>query len=246
MKKLDVRVRITEVDDVSDRLLIIYKAETSLKTDQFLKTVFAEIEELSVKITEAIKKDVVLSKLEDADLRRDNAVRMLHNVLLGYQSMPVPALKQHGEKLYKVFSKYGVSIIRESYATESSLIEALLQDLSAADLSESIAALSGVTESIANLRAEQTAFTQLRVGYEKAIVEQHNTPSASKLKKPLVELINVKLIGYLTAMKMVDAPKYEAFATAIGQVIENMNVNIRKRGKENTPNEGKTEEKEEK
>ena len=92
MKKLDARARTTEVDDVSDRLLVLFRKETALQEEAFLKSTFAEIETLSEQITEAIKRDVSLSKLEDADLRRDNSVRSLSNALVGYRSLPVASL----------------------------------------------------------------------------------------------------------------------------------------------------------
>ena len=119
-----------------------------------MKSTFAEIETLSEQITEAIKRDVSLSKLEDADLRRDNSVRSLSNALVGYRSLPVASLRDNADKLYAVFSKYGVKITKENYATESSLIEALLKDLSAPELKTAIESLSGVGEIIAQLRNE--------------------------------------------------------------------------------------------
>lgn len=229
MRKLDARARTTEVDDVSDRLLVLYRKETKLQTDTFLKEVFAEIETLSAQITEAIKRDLVFSKLEDADLQRDHIVRSLHNVLVGYRSMSVASLKEHGEKLYAVFSKYGVKITKESYATESSLIESLLQDLSAADLQSAIGGLSGVSELITELRTAQTAFNELRAEYEKALSVQKTGMSASALKKPLLEAINAKLITYLAAMRIAKAADYEAFAKAISQTIEMTNTAIKRR-----------------
>lgn len=231
IQKLITTVRTTELDDVSDRLVALYKETTALQSETFLKPLFTELEGLSAQITEAIKKDLTLSSLEEADQRRDNAVRALHNVLLGYQSMPVASLKTHGVALYKVFSKYGVKIAKESYATESSLIESLLLDLSASELQVSITALSGVQECIAELRKEQTSFTKLRLDYEKAMAERGASIKASSLKKPMLEIINGKLITYLNAMKMADAPKYETFANNIAKVIEDTNVAVKRRAK---------------
>ncbi|MFK8273321.1 DUF6261 family protein [Capnocytophaga canimorsus] len=229
MKKLDARVRTTEIDDVSDLLLVLYRKETALQEEAFLKSTFAEIETFSHEITEAIKRDVSLSKQEEADLRRDNLVRSLNAALLGYCALPIPQLKENGEKLFAVFSKYGVKITKEAYAVESSLIESLLKDLSAPELESAIASLQGIKEIISQLRNEQTAFTELRAEYEKSISEQKNTPSASSLKKPLLEAINGKLIPYLIAMKIANPKQYSSLANAVEQVIDTTNTTIKRR-----------------
>ena len=55
--KLLQKARITEVDDTSDRLVALFKSETALAEDAFLKSLFTEMETLSANLTEAIKRD---------------------------------------------------------------------------------------------------------------------------------------------------------------------------------------------
>lgn len=229
MNKLHSHTRTTEIDDVSDRLLVLFKKETNLHEEEFLKPTFAEIETLSAQITEAIKRDVALSKLEDADLRRDNLIRSLNTALLGYRALPVAPLKENAEKLYDVFSKYGVKITKETYAVESSLIESLLKDFSSPEMQQAIAALTGIEEIVSGLRNEQTAFTELRATYEKAMSEQRNSPSASAVKKLLLEVINGKLIPYLIAMKIAKPTQYGSLANAVAQTIDDTNSAIKRR-----------------
>ncbi|MDO4728871.1 MAG: DUF6261 family protein [Bacteroidota bacterium] len=231
MNKLSTSIRTTEIDNVSDRLLVLYRKESGLKEEDFLKPLFADIETLSAQITEAIKRDVSFSRLEDADLRRDTLLRSLNTALLGYRTLPVPSLKESAEKLYGVFSKYGIKITRESYAVESSLIESLLQDFSTPDMQQAIEALQGIKEIISQLRTEQNAFTELRAEYEKTLSEQKNSSSASSLKKPLLEAINVKLIPYLIAMKIANPTQYSSLANAVEQVIDTTNSDIKRRSK---------------
>ncbi|MDO4228499.1 MAG: DUF6261 family protein [Capnocytophaga sp.] len=230
MKKLDSRVRTTEVDDVSDRLLVNFKKQTSLQDDEFLKETFSEIELLSSQITEAIKRGISISKLDEVDLRRNNAIRSLSNVILGYRSIPIVNLKENGDKLYKVFSRYGVKITKENYTSKSSLIESMLSDFSSAEMKEAIGELVGVSECIAELTEAQKSFMQMRTNYELEISERKSVATASMLKQSLLELINKKIITYLTAMKIANAPKYESFANVVLQVIENTNSSIRRRG----------------
>ncbi|MFK8301572.1 DUF6261 family protein [Capnocytophaga stomatis] len=239
MKKLDARARTTEIDDVSERLLVLYRKETALQEEAFLKATFAEIETLSQQITEAIKRDIAFSKQEDADLHRDNLVRSLNTALLGYRVLPVAQLKENAEKLYAVFSKYGVKITKEAYAIESSLIESLLQDLSAPELEQAITSLQGIKEIISQLRTVQTSFTQIRAEYEKTLSEQKDAPSASSLKRPLLNAINGKLIPYLIAMKIANTAQYSSLANAVAQAIDATNIAIKRRNnnKNQTPNE---------
>lgn len=231
MKKLIHTARTTEVDDTSDRLIALFNNETALKDDTFLKPLFSEMLDLSVQITEAIRRDRTFSELEDADAERDDTLRAVSGVLTGYLAMPLPLYSQPATRLYEVFRKYGVSIAKENYAVESSLIESLLTDFSAADLQADIAALPGLTETIAALRAAQTNFTVKRVAYESAIATEGSAAVATELKKSLITLINTRLVPYLSTMKMVDPTRYGHFADTAAQMIADTNGAILVRSK---------------
>ena len=58
----------------------------------------------------------------------------------------------------KMFDNYTLSITRENYESESSLVESLLADLNTAALQAHITALPGVSEAIVAVRTAQTAF----------------------------------------------------------------------------------------
>ncbi len=100
MKRLDARARTTEVDDTSDRLLVLYNDETALADDTFLKPLFGEMQTLSDQITEAIKRDRILSAMEDADAEVETATRALNAVLKGYSAMPLDLYSTAGKALY--------------------------------------------------------------------------------------------------------------------------------------------------
>lgn len=227
MKKLMTFVRTTEVDDLSDRLLQIYAAETALKNDSFLKPLFAEMQTLSDQITEAIKKDKVLSDLDDADGARDEAVKKLFKIVEGYAAMPIENFSTPAAGLKTLLGKFGLGITRASYASESSLIEAMLQDLTA--MQTEVAALPGVAESISAIRDAQSVFNSKRISYTSNLSADRHVESASTIKKPLLELINTKLVPYLETMKMVDAEKFGRFADTVEQSIDSANITIKTR-----------------
>lgn len=241
MKRLDARARTTEVDDTSDRLLVLYNDETALADDTFLKPLFGEMQTLSEQITEAIKRDRILSAMEDADAEVETATRALNAVLKGYSAMPLDLYSTAGKALYDVMAKYKLKILRLNYADQSSNIEALLMDLAAPALQPHINALPGVTDAIGNVRTAQTNFTAKRVAYEKAMALNAEGATASELKKPLLELINARLVPYLKVSKMVSPDTHTHFADAVAQVIATTNTAIRRRSGKN-PEEPPAEE----
>lgn len=226
--KLKTTARVSEVADTADRLLKRYQLASEISNDTFLKTLFGKINELYQRISEAINRGISYSELEAADSLRDEKIRALDKVLVGYKNLPLEEAKTHAERLYAVFSKYGVKITQENYVNESGLIEAPLKDLSAEDLQPSITALSGVRECIEQLRQAQEAFNQKRLNHE----QQNSQETASLLKKPLLAHINDELLQYLKTMIMVNPTQYKAFADAVAETIETTNEVVKRRKKE--------------
>lgn len=227
MNKVISKVRVTEVDGLSDALVRLYKADEGISSDAFLKGVMDEVEKLSVSITTAIKKDKVLSNLEEADGVRDEAVKNLSTLLEGYAVFPVAAKKEAALKLKSIFDKYGKSITTANYVSESSLIESLLEDFSKED--EAVSLLDGVKEILEQIRSAQDAFAKASDEYNAA--SSVKTESASSLKKPLLSLINDKLIPYITAMQMANSALYGDFATKAEGEIKRVNEIVLRRGK---------------
>ncbi|WP_296706505.1 DUF6261 family protein [Treponema sp. UBA7570] len=227
MNKVISKVRVTEVDGLSDALVRLYKADEGVSSDAFLKSVMDEIEKLSVAITTAIKKDKVLSNLEEADGVRDEAVKNLSTLLDGYEVFPVAAKKEAAKKLKAVFDKYGKSITTANYVSESSLIESLLEDFSNEE--ETVCALDGIKEILEQIRSAQDSFVKASDEYNAA--SSVKTESASSLKKPLLSLINDKLIPYITAMQMANSAVYADFATKAEGEIKRVNEIVSRRGK---------------
>ena len=50
MNKLNAKMRITEVDSLSDALVRLYKVDSGIAEDAFLKSVMADVETLSAKL----------------------------------------------------------------------------------------------------------------------------------------------------------------------------------------------------
>lgn len=231
MNKLNTSVKVTELGDTALRLVKAFKAVVAVQNDAFLTKTFAEIEKQATVMTSAVKSDQALSKLEEADAQRDQAIRVLDKLLKGYENIPLENLKTHAKKLAEIFKKYGVKITGENYASQSTLINSLLGDFSAAELKPSIEALAGVKEALAEIQTKQNAFAVIRSDYEKAQVSQKEKSSATSLRKPLLELINKKVVPYLVAMSIAQPELFKNLTAEASEIITSTNEAIKARSK---------------
>lgn len=231
MNKLNTSVKVTELGDTALRLVKAFKAVTAVQNDAFLTKTFAEIEKQATAMTSAVKSDQALSKLEEADAQRDQAIRVLDKLLKGYENIPLENLKTHAKKLAEIFKKYGVKITGENYASQSTLVNSLLGDFSATELKPSIEALAGVKEVLAEIQTKQNAFATLRSDYEKAQVSQKEKSSATSLRKPLLELINKKVVPYLVAMSIAQPELFKNLTAEASEIITSTNEAIKARSK---------------
>ena len=129
----------------------------------------------------------------------------------------------------KVFAKYGLAIIGESYASESSFIVSLLRDLSKTKLQKAIAKLSGLSEIIVELTAAQSAFETSRITYEEERAKENGFKNATYIKKEVLYIINGKLVIYLRAMEQVDESTYGDFVRTVALIINKNNEVVKKR-----------------
>lgn len=231
MKPLNYQTRVTEVADTALRLSELFKKSASVQGDAFLAKIFVEIEEQSRALTTAVKKDTAVSRLEETDSERDNAIRVLDKLLKGYEYIPMQDLRVHAQRLITIFRKYGVKIVEENYTTQSNLIMSMLEDFSAESARISIEALVGVKEAIAEIQAKQTDFAQAREAYEAALVVQKEKSSATSLRKPLLYLINKQLIPYLLAMNIAQPEVFKEFVAKVSEIIDSTNDAVKARGR---------------
>ena len=229
MNKLKTAIRVTELDGLSDTLVRNFKADGKAAADAFVNATMAELETLSEKITTAILQDKTLSTLEAADAKRDEAIKTLGTVLSAYAVFPIASKKELAAPLKAVWDKYAkAGITSANYTSESSLVESMLGDLAAENLADSIKGLEGVSEAVAAIRTAQDEFTKANDEYVKA--SANKGASASAYKKPIISLINDKLVPYLDAMVIAGNENCTEFAKGVGAEIERANAVVAKRG----------------
>lgn len=228
MNKINAKIRIADLDGLSDSIVRIYKADSAVQADAFLKGAFSELETLSAQITTAILQDKTVSRLDEADSVRDEALRSLGAVLTGYASFPVAEKKTAGIFLKSIYDKYiKAGIIKASYNAESSMTESLLEDFSGAESLANIEKLDGIDTLVANIRSAQDSFTAANDEYVKS--SSSKGASATSLKKPLLSVINDKIVSYLNLMQTNET--LAEFSKSIEKEIARVNENVAKRGK---------------
>ena len=234
LEKLIYASRTTEVNAVGTRMIGAYQS-SELGTDAHLTEMFNSLTALSAKLTTAINRSKAESTLEEYDAKRDDNVRSLLYLLNGLLHHPDENIQNAAEAVKSVFDKYGLGIIGESYATESSLVASLLEDLSAPDLQESIALLPVCAEIIAALQTAQDQFETVRIAYEKEKGEESIKESATAIKKEVVNLVNNKIVVYLRAMETVDEPVYGNFTRTVAEIIDDNNEVVKRRRSKTEP-----------
>lgn len=236
IEKLIHQSRTTEIDAAAG--LITGAFETSrLKNDSYLSVLIPKLLSLRAGLSAAINQMTAESDLEEKDLQRDDKVRALFYLLQGYLYHPDLAIRKAAKTLTAVLDQYGLAIIGESYATESSLINSLLKELSKPKLQEAIAVLSGCAQLITALQTAQNEFEAARLAYEGEKADESKKESATTIKKEVVKLINSKLVVYLRAMVQVDEAAYSEFARTVAEIIESNNETVKRRRKKVEPAE---------
>ena len=230
MKKLRQNARVSEVDDVSDKVVRICKAQTVIETDSYLSGKVEELEEASEKLTTANKRDKAVSQLDDADSERDEAYRALERMTTGYLYYPDAQMQACAQTIQAVLKKYA-GITSESYARESALIKSLLGDLASESLTTALSALAGMQALVTALSEKQAAFDVVNDEYNAAVVAATSEDNATSLKKVVLSLLNDDIVLYLTTMRKVNAASYENLAALVENEISRMNEQIAARSK---------------
>lgn len=230
LSKLSPQNRITEVNTAADNFLMAYKKQT-WESDTYLVSIFTGLQTESSHLTTAINRSKAESNLDKKDVTRDEKIKALNYLLLGSIHHPDIVVKTAAENLTAIFAKYGLKMTHTSYATESSLIESMLEDLSAPELQADITAISGFGEVIADLQTANNDFKTANFTWEEKKAQEGLTRCASDIKKDVLYIINDEIVVYLNAMQQANKAIYGELAQTISQIINDTNEAVKKRGK---------------
>lgn len=225
MNKLNWNVRVSELSNVSDTIIRFFKASEAAE-DKFLLSIMAEIEQLSNKLSTFLNRTKIVSGMKEASKSRLNAVSSLRKLVLGYSVFPDEEKKSASLKILEVLHKYK-NIASGNYASQTSSVKALLRDLSESQIQKEIAKLDGVSALVENVRESQKEFENANDIYNSAIAVKDE--SATKIKKPLLDVLNMRLVPYLSAVVTQDEEIFSSLCKSVSQTIDSMNLLTAKR-----------------
>ncbi len=228
LNKLYTNSRAAEVNAVMIRLIRLYKKGDWSK-EAYLVNIFKDLEACSNSLTTAINHSKPVSLLDEKDELRDYKVRSLYYFLTGLSYHPEQKIKMAAQAVLEIYKRYGIAIINENYAIETTLISSLIKDLSVESLKSSIDALSGCAGLIEELRRAQEDFEKARVEYEQEKAVESVRENATTIKHKALRLINEKLITYLQLMSQVNEAQYGNFARTVAEITNDNNETIKKR-----------------
>ena len=230
IKKLITNSRITEIDAVTNRLVTAYKS-SKLNSDTYLAGLFLQIENENENLNSAIRRSKIASELDDLDIIRDKFWRSLYYLVFGLTYHPNKNVKAAANEVMNVLDQYGLSIVEESYSSESSLIDSCLKDLEQPLLLEAIGKLTGCTELVASLQTAQNNFEEKRVAYETEKAKVNARENATAIKMQVLDLINQKLIPYMEVMTTVDKLTFHSFGLIVAEIVRSNNEAVERRQK---------------
>jgi hypothetical protein len=231
--KLIAKSRVTEVNDVATRTSGAFK-ESGI-ADPYLITTFSSLDAANLKLSMVIKRTKAESDLEEKDEVRDNDIRAFYHLTNGFLYHPVKKMKEAAQLLMEVFNKYGLKIIGESYATESSLVGSMLLDYAKPEYAGAIDTLSGCADLISALQTAQSDFEQARIAYETEQAKEGMVDNATLVKNEVVTILNDKIVLYLRAMEQAIPETFGVFAGIIAQIIADNNEQVKKRQQKPEP-----------
>jgi hypothetical protein len=231
--KLLIISRVTEVNDVATRMSVAFHAQGL--TDPYLTSTFTILDTTNYELSKAIRRSKAESNLEDKDEVRDGGTRSLYYLITGFTHHPADTIRQSAVLLLHAFDNYGISLVSESYTTESALISSMLLEFQKPEYTTHIANLSGCSELLQALSAAQDDFEQARIAYETEKAQDGMVANATEVKKEVVAIVNNKIVVYLQAMQEANPATYGALAATCAQMIAENNEQVRRRQQKPEP-----------
>ena len=228
MNKLSVKVTNATLDGFASSVIGEFKKDANAAKNAFVKKQMTALEETQKAMNAAILQSKDYSTLVEKDSARDSAFTAARKITEAYAVFPIPAKQAANAPIKALFDKYvKADLTGAAYKAESSLIASFRADLEAH--AEAIASLEGLKEALDALWSAEDAFVEANAAYVKS--QNAKGVSATSLRKPLLEIINEKLVPYLYAMIISEDADCTAFASFFAKEIERTNASAQQQPK---------------
>lgn len=227
--KLRTSIRVAALSGLANRMVDFYEKKDLTAYSDYAQFV-AKLKELALQFNTALNQEKALSELADLDVVRDNSYRALYQMVQAYTYVPSAAVTQAANKVFDVFDRYGLSIVSLAYDEETGMLDSLLNELASEELTSEIEKLTFVPDMLRELKTAESNFKQASNRYEQNKASQKaESPSASKLKSPLLKVINDHIVSYHTALAEFKDAEFQSMANTLNGMIENENSLTRSR-----------------
>ena len=228
VSKVSNGIQVAEFAHLTGKFATWYDEYPAPKEDRFWTAINTKVSDLTSKLVVAINKSKVISRLPEADARRDAALTAIFSALEGYSRLPIAEKSQAAAALPLVADKYR-GIARLDLASESAQIESFLTDLQSDEAKAALKALDGVSSIVTELREAEDNFK----AEEKTLTvgKTEGGESATEVRKTLLAVVNDELVPHLNVAVRLDSATYEEVAKKISHEINEANSKVLQRGK---------------
>ena len=228
ISKVKGSIQIGEFAHLAQNFSVWYNEYPEAQKDRFWKSINEELSERTSRLVTAFKKDKTVSGLQNSDAVRDEQLSALFASVDGYKKLPIQKKADAAKLICSILEKYR-GITRFDFATESTQIASLLEDLSAPEITAALKELDGVGEIVESLRAAEDNF----LAEEKALTigKTEGGQTASELRKQLLSTVNDKFIPYLNVAILLDETLYGDIVRKVSLEVNEVNSKIAQRAK---------------
>ena len=191
MKEMNLvfNVKLKDMFEVCDSLREIYEQFDSLKSEKTIAGFFSELEAQYAAAQAACEKDSETpQRLRTARRERKVAWSRAHKVIEGYAVNALVEINIHGGAVYKLYL--------DTDALEER-IAAFREQSKSEEMEAHIAALPGLKETLAPVYAIEDEIIALQAKIAAAAEEKKDKPTATDIKREMINIVNAKIIPYL-------------------------------------------------
>ncbi len=222
------RSNIEEINTTSLSILNL-TSSYDFSSDSYISSVIQQLADNTMRMTDALKEEIIKSTLAPLDAQRDKAARVIFLEIKAKLIWPEEEIAQAAQVVMDVLDNYGMEVLNLSYSSESANIHALLQDFKKPDVAAAIQILPNFDTLITHLKADQAAFEEAYQQYISKKAEQENLLPAGKVGEIIKNQINKDLISYLDVMRKVRSETFEECAQKIDMIIKENNSKVKAR-----------------
>lgn len=228
ISKMYARGRVTEVSACISQLFEAYQNST-IATDEKIGPFFTKMETLNSNLIDTFHQVQMKSKLLDKDDVLDASIRTLNGFIIGASCNPNAAIKDPAMVLKEVIDGYGMGILAESYAIQSTLVKSLFRDLSTPEMQAHVAVIPACADVLQAAKDAYSEFENTRLEQEVAKAKEKDTVIASKVRDDLVSLYNEIIYFYLMGQIVINDPDFVAFGKIADQIVSKYNASVKNR-----------------